>query len=360
MSPARAAVIVLACVALLAACALALLGWPGLAQGEGDVSFGIRPTEANPDKPETFSFFSHVLAPGETIEDAAVIQNYGDFTATAKVYVADGVTAINGGTSFTHEGFQTHGTANWVTLESGEITLGPGEQGLVSFTITVPADASAGEHVAGLVVQAAAEEGVGDAGFGVAVIRRTGVAVLVDVPGVRVAALAITGVGLNLQDDSGAVFLMDVRNDGNISLKGTGVLTVKDVKGNELATTPFNMDTILAEGETSFYLNSSILLEDGDYLIDVRADYAAARGDEVGTTAFIQNVEITVVDGQPEVEKTVPDAEAPTVVTIGGTEKETATSVNTALIMAILGAIVLAAGATGTLVMRRREPPTAG
>jgi len=121
------------------------------------------------------------------------------------------------------------------------------------------------------------------------------------------------------------------------------------------------MDTILAEDQTSFYINSPILLEDGDYLIDARADYAASRGDERGTTAFLQNVKITVVDGQPEVEKTVPDPAKPlTVVSIGGVPEETETSVNVALIVAILGAIVLAAGATGTLVMRRRDPPTAG
>ena len=359
--PLRVLATVLAVMALLISFTVALLGWPSLASGDAEASFGIRPTEADPERPETFSFFSHEILPGDTIEDAAIVENHGGVRGTAKIYLVDGVTAINGGTTFTPDGYETHGTQNWLNLEVGEVTLDPGQDAVVPFTISVPRDAVPGEHVAGLIVQDVDQGEIDGDGIGVAVIRRTGVAVLVDVPGVRTAVMDITGVGLNLQDDSGAVFLLDVRNDGNISLKGSGVLTIKDTNGNELATAPFDMDTILAEDQTSFYINSPILLEDGDYLIDARADYAASRGDERGTTAFLQNVKITVVDGQPEVEKTVPDpAKPPTVVSIGGVPEETETSVNVALIVAILGAIVLAAGATGTLVMRRRDPPTAG
>ena len=357
VSPARAVAIALACLALLAACTVALLAWPSVVSGEAEASFGIRPTEANPDKPETFSFFSHEILPGETIEDAAMVENHGGARGTAKIYVVDGITAINGGTTFTSDGYQTHGTLNWLGLEVVEVTLDPGESALVPFTVSVPADAAPGEHVAGLVVEGFDPSETDGDGFGVAVVKRTGVAVLVDVPGVRFADLDITGVGLSQQDDSGAVFLLDVRNKGNVSLRGSGVLTIKDSKGNELATAPFDMDTILPEDQTSFYINAPILLEDGDYLIDATADYGASRGDEVGTAAFIQNVEVTVVDGQPKVEKVVPKADAPPeVVSIGGIE-ETETSVNVAMIVAILGAIALAAGATGSLVWRRRRQP---
>lgn len=358
--PLRVLLTVLAVMALLISFTVALLAWPSVVSGEGEASFGIRPTEANPDKPETFSFFSHEILPGETLEDAAIVENNGEARGTASVYLVDGVTAINGGTTFTSDGYQTHGTLNWLSLEVAEVTLDPGENALVPFTISVPADATAGEHVAGLVVQSVDQGETDGGGFGVAVVKRTGVAVLVDVPGERFADLEITGVGLNLQDDSGAVFLVDVRNDGNVSVKGSGVITVKDAKGNELATAPFEMDTVLAEDQTSFYVNYPILLQDGDYLIDVTADYAASRGPEVGTTAFIQNVEVAVEDGQPKVVKMVPDAaEPPTVVSIGGTE-ETETSINVVAILGILAVAMLAVGATGTFVMRRRRQQTVG
>ena len=356
-----AAVIALACLVLLGACVLALLGWPQVVQGEGEVSFNIRPTEADPDKPETFSFFSHEMTPGETLEDAAMVQNGGEVTATARIYAADGITAINGGTTFTHEGVQTHGTVEWLTLASDEITLAPGEELLIPFTISVPSDAPPGEHVAGLVVEGKpADDGGGDTGFAVTVVERTGVAVLVDVPGTRSAELEITGVGLNQQDENGAVFIVDVRNTGNISLKGTGLMVIEDGNGTELATVPFEMDTVLAHDNTSFYVSYPIHLEDGSYQLGATLDYAAARGDEVGAVpAVIGSVDLVVENGQPQDPTTVgvPD-EPPEPVSIGGSS-ETETSVNTVMIVGIIAAIVLAAAATGTFVSRRRRQPVA-
>jgi hypothetical protein len=356
---ATAAVIALACLVLLGAGSLALLGSPMVVQGEGEVSFSIRPTEADPDKPETFSFFSHEMTPGETLEDAAMVQNGGEVTATARIYVADGITAINGGTTFTHEGVQTHGTVKWLTLVSDEITLAPGEEVLVPFTISVPSDTPPGEHVAGLVVEGkAADDGGGDTGFAVTVVKRTGVAVLVDIPGARSAELEITGVGLNQQDENGAVFIVDVRNTGNISLKGTGLIVIEDGNGVELAAVPFEMDTVLAHDNTSFYVSYPIHLEDGSYQLGVTLNYWASRGDEVGAMpAVIGSVDLVVEDGQPQDPTTVgvPD-EQPEPVSIGGSS-ETETIVRSVMIVGIIAAIVLAAAATGAFVRRRRRQP---
>ncbi|MCH8920477.1 MAG: DUF916 domain-containing protein [Chloroflexi bacterium] len=354
MNAARAVVIVLACLALLVACSLALFGWARVAQGDGDVSFGIRPSEANPDEPETFSFFSHKLTAGETLEDAAIVQNNGDVTATARVYLADGVTSINGGTAFTHEGFQTHGTANWLTLESEEITLAPGEEGIVSFTISVPAGTSPGEYVAGLVVQGEADAQAGNAGFTVNVVKRSAVAVLVDVPGARLAELEITGVGLDQQNENGSVFIVDVRNTGNILLKGTGLIVIEDGNGTELATVRFEMDTVLAHDSTSFYVSHPIHLEDGSYQLAATLDYKASRGDEVGDVpAVIGGVDLVVENGQPQNPTKVGDPnELPDVVSIGGSTEK---SLNTVMIVGIIAATVLAVAVTGTFVSRRRR-----
>lgn len=360
VTAARAAVIVLACLALLVACSLAFLGWARVAQGEGDggTSFGIRPSEADPDHPETFSFFSHEMTGGETLEDTAIVQNIGDFTATARVYSADGVTSINGGTSFTHEGFQTHGTANWLILESEEITLAPSEEGSVSFSISVPDGASPGEYVAGIVVEGAANADAEDTGFAVKVVKRSAVAVVVDVPGARLAELEITGVGLNQQNENGSVFIVDVRNTGNILLKGTGLIVIEDGNGTELATVPFEMDTVLAHDSTSFYVSHPIHLEDGSYQLGATLDYRASRGDEIGDVpAVIESVDLVVEDGQPQDPAKVADPDEPTeVVSIGGSE-ETEASKNTVMIVGIIAAIVLMVAATATFAWRRRRQP---
>ena len=63
---------------------LALLAGSGIAQAQagGDVSFGIRPTRAFEDRPESFSYFSYSLEPGAVLSDAALVMNSGDVPVT--------------------------------------------------------------------------------------------------------------------------------------------------------------------------------------------------------------------------------------------------------------------------------------
>ena len=93
----------------------------------------------------------------------------------------------------------------------------PGEEMAVAFTINVPSDASPGHHVGGLIVETRTNEeaspsGEGETQFGVKIVQRVGVAVVIDVPGSHVAGLEITGASLRQQDDAGATFVIGVQN----------------------------------------------------------------------------------------------------------------------------------------------------
>ena len=92
---------------------LALLAGSGIAQAQagGAVSFGIRPTKAVEDRPETFSYFSHELAPGALLADEALVMNSGEVPVTLKPYAGDGITAQNGGTAFPHKGKESSGAS---------------------------------------------------------------------------------------------------------------------------------------------------------------------------------------------------------------------------------------------------------
>lgn len=186
---------------------------------DGNVSFGIRPTKAYEGRPETFSYFSYKLVAGAVIFDEALVMNSGDVPVTLKLFAADGITAINGGTAFARQGQETNGVARWLSLSVTEISLEPGEDRTVPFTINVPPDASPGHHVAGLVVEAppsgGAPTGEGGAQFTTSVVRQGGVAVVIDVSGPHVAGLEITGANLKQQDDQGATFVIAVRNTGS-------------------------------------------------------------------------------------------------------------------------------------------------
>ena len=307
----------------LAGLSLALLAWSGVAQAEGDVSFGIRPTKAYVGNPESFGYFSHTLAPGAVLADEALVMNSGDVPVTLKLYAADGVTAIEGGTAFANEGEEKNGVASWLSLSMAEVSLEPGEERVVPFTISVPLNASPGQHVAGLVLEAAPSGegppgGADEVQFAVSVVRRVGVAVLIDVPGPHAAGLEITGVSLKEQDDQGATFVVAVRNTGNVFVRGQGSLVIKDWQGTELASIPLKMDTVLAGDATTFQVTHPVRLADGDYLLTVVVEYD-------GKTAVLEGVEVKVKDGQPVVPEEDEPAEpglAPPITTLTPAEEE--------------------------------------
>ncbi len=272
-----------------------------IAQNSEIVSFGIRPTQAFPDRPETFAYFSHEISPGVTISDEALVMNLGNVPLKLNLDAVDGVTAMNTGSTLAMPGQEStgasRGTHRWISLSRTEVKLKPGEELLVPFTISVPADASPGHHVAGLVLEAPQSESDydpgGDGQFAVNVIQRVGVAVLIDVPGLHIAGLEITDAVLMEQHDQGATFVIAVRNTGNIYLKGDGTLQIADLNSENLASIPLKMDTILPGDQVTFQVVYPIHLGDGDYVLSVEIDYE-------DKTAFIEEVEITVENGQPK------------------------------------------------------------
>jgi hypothetical protein len=298
----------LAVLALLVALALGLLAWPRIAQAEEKVSFGIRPTKAHEGIPESFSYFIHTMAPGARTSDAALVMNKGEVPVTLKLYAADATTAINGGTSFANEGEEKSGVARWLSPSVAKLSLQPGEERVVPFTISVPSDASPGQHVAGLVLEAvtsSAEPANGSAqtGLTVNVVRRAGVVVLIDVPGTHVAGLEITGICLRQQDgDHGATFEYAVRNTGNVYVQGQGSLVIAHRDGLKLASIPVEMDTVLAGDATHFQVTHPVLLPDGSYLLSAALDYAQ------GKRAALGGAELKVKNRQPEVGCRPPEA----------------------------------------------------
>lgn len=340
----------------LAGLGLALLAWSGIAQAEGNVSFGIRPTKAyegNPESFGSFGYFVHSLAPGGSLSDEAMVMNSGDVPVTLKLYAADAVTAIEGGTAFANEGEEKNGVASWLALPVSELTLEPGEERVVPFTISVPADASPGQHVAGLVLEAAPSgeaplSGEGEVQFAVKVVRRAGVAVLIDVPGPHVAGLEISGAGLRQQDDQGATFVVAVRNTGNIFVRGEGSLVIKDRQGTELASIPLKMDTVLPGDATTFQVTHPVRLADGDYLLSAVLEYD-------GKTAVLEGMELKVKDGQPVApeEGGPPEAGlAPPITTLTPAEEEGGSPIGRYV---AYGAALLALGVAGVAVILWRR-----
>ncbi len=288
---------------------------PVTAQSSTNISFGIRPTKALEGQEETFSYFSYHLSPGTVFNDEALVLNDGNESITLKVYAADGITPQNGGTDFSKAGEETlgmsRGSQAWISLSATEVTLAPGEERLVPFQVSIPLDVTAGQYVAGLVVEALPEEQSLESGsdsanpdeaqFSVKVVKRVGVAVVFDIPGEQVVGLEIKNISLYQQDDEGATFAIELKNTGNTFFQTQGFFIVTDRNAERvITTTPLEFDTILPGDVATFFVPRSARFADGKYLLSIVLDYE-------GKIATLEGIGMNIKDGQPQIEGQVLD-----------------------------------------------------
>ncbi|MEV7962751.1 WxL protein peptidoglycan domain-containing protein [Oerskovia paurometabola] len=138
----------------------------GAAPGSTPVTWGVAPASA--------PTFDLALDPGATITDELVVTNRGDVPLDLAVYAADAFTSPTGALDVLPAGATSVDLGAWITADAARIEVGPGERATVPFTLTVPADATPGDHTAALVTSLVTEAGEG----GVAVDRRLGTRVL--------------------------------------------------------------------------------------------------------------------------------------------------------------------------------------
>ena len=280
---------------------LVVLAGPQLAAAEVGVAFSIRPTNAFPDRPESFAYFSHVLSAGAELTDEALVRNDGAEPLTLMLYAADGVTAVNGGTTFAHRSAEPNGVALWITPTVNTLELAPGEEQLVPFTIRVPAGMRSGEYVGGLVLEAAASAGErgGDTQFSVDVIQRMGVAVVVGIPGGTTAEIGVTGIAMTEQDDDGSRFAVAVENSGELIARGVGTLWIRDADGLLLYEHEFAVDTVLPGTSTTLNVPLPVHLRDGAYELEARVAAQAVLHPALAGATRSLRATVDVAGGQP-------------------------------------------------------------
>ncbi|MDR2253983.1 MAG: hypothetical protein LBD97_09060 [Bifidobacteriaceae bacterium] len=215
------------------------------AETGGEVTWGVAPS--TPDGPDGRTAFDYQVAPGTTISDWIAVTNYSEVTAEFRVYAADAATDYDTA-QFTLIGAEQASTdlGAWTAVDSGlaecadtndeaeeacarelgvRVTLAPGEARNIPFVITVPADATPGDHSAG-VVASFAETPADQEGTLVMVEQRVGARVYLRVAGPLSAAVGVSGVTASYDGSwnplgrGSATVSFDVTNTGNVRLSG--------------------------------------------------------------------------------------------------------------------------------------------
>ena len=137
--------------------------------------------------------FDYALEAGAVLEDAFLVRNNGATDLTLTIYAADAFTTREGNIDLLAAGEESVDAGTWVDLGVNTVTLTPGEESTIPFTVTVPADARPGDHSAGIVASLTSN----DPAAQVQVDRRLGSRMYIRLAGDLVPAVEATDLSVD-------------------------------------------------------------------------------------------------------------------------------------------------------------------
>ncbi|MBI5071520.1 hypothetical protein HZB93_01310 [Candidatus Falkowbacteria bacterium] len=182
------------------------------------------------------------VRPGDSIVDVIKLYNETEeektLTGTVQSFKALNET---GAPSFLSV-LESTDLATWLKLDETTITLAPDERKDVLFNINIPEDAEPGGHFAGILWSEGGTPETGGTGVGITV--KTGTLILVRVAGEinetgRVASFTADRQSYNYLPVN---FAVRFENFGNVHVKPTGVVEIKNLIGRKVVSLPVNGD----------------------------------------------------------------------------------------------------------------------
>ena len=164
-----------AVIAALAVATIGLVPTPAGAQGDdpGDgtqepstepstqLSWGVRPASA--DGPDGRDAFVYELDPGESVDDYVSVINLSERPLTVAVYASDAFTTSDGGFDLLPANEAPDDVGSWVvTAGDDQVTIPARSRAEIPFRLTVPTNATPGDHAGGIVASLRSSTEAGD------------------------------------------------------------------------------------------------------------------------------------------------------------------------------------------------------
>lgn len=208
-----------------------LLGFSGITQAVEYGGVGGRPANPDPTNSRTESIFVHTISPGGTLQDAIRLINNTSETKTLRVYAVDSLVSSGGAFACAQELEPKKGSGSWITLSKSEVTLLSLTNEVVPFTITLPENASTGEHNGCIVVQEKEDPATNEDKTGIVLSFRTGIRVAILVPGEIIRKLEIGTITATKKENGDITFNPKVKNTGNVSIDAGINVVIKNMFG---------------------------------------------------------------------------------------------------------------------------------
>jgi hypothetical protein len=156
------------------------------ASAAGAVTWSVQPATATGADGQAWAELT--LKPGASAHEYLELRNLGKTTTEFSLTAADGYFTDQGRFNMLPAGVKSKGAGLWVHIQPS-IQLNAGQNAIIPYTVTVPADATPGDHPAG-VAASVTSVGSTKAGTQVGVVSRVGFRVMTRVTGAYDVAAA--------------------------------------------------------------------------------------------------------------------------------------------------------------------------
>jgi hypothetical protein len=256
-------------IALAAALTSGLLWFP-TAPASAGFGIALRPAHADPNDPATKAYFKPTVSPGQTFTDQVIVTNNGDTPIDLAVSGVDGLTAPTSGAVYANRTDPVKKAGTWVSLPGGTVTVAPHAELPVAFTVAVPKDAGAGDHLAGIAFEDVHPTQAGG-NFAVTQVVRAVMGVQVIVPGPGAFTVHVDKAAVQELPGVGAASVAVTLGDNGNRLGKPALSVALTGPNGYQRTVNRNLDTLLPGDTIDYPLAWPDVLQPGDYSITATA-----------------------------------------------------------------------------------------
>lgn len=200
----------------------------------GSVSWSVQPSTAT--GPDGRTAFTYDLEPGGTVSDVVRVNNFSDTPQVFRVYSQDAINTPEGSFSLLEGSVEPTDVGLWAAVDHAQVEVPAGGHVDLPFTLTVPANATPGDHAGGIVASLTdlvTEENDNQ----VLVENRVGARIYLRVGGELTPSVRIQAVSASF--DNGWIpftggdmsVTYELENTGNVRLTGSQLVDVEGPLG---------------------------------------------------------------------------------------------------------------------------------
>ncbi len=252
-------------------------------------SIGGRPANPDDTNQRTRSIFVHTLNLGQSVDEGVRIINSSNTTQSANVYAVDATVTSTGSLTCKQQVEGKKDVGSWVKLNQESITLTPGTDQIIPFTITAPSKADVGEHNGCIVIEPVSADVAAGEGGGIRIRTRSAIRVAVTIPGDLKKEL--TFAKFNVHPDKGNYFYdVGLKNTGNVSIDADIRVKMTSFDGKVVFNNGGQYPVVSETQLDLSFVDEHPPLFGGLYWVEATATYDGSTKNQIGVQANTQQI----------------------------------------------------------------------